>query len=104
MFMNNFNVHFIFHFVNKTFICSVASCTPLQHPISEVFVHSKSYIVCFFYYPKHCTLCNVSWQIQGVYVIKVVVFGEMRNEMCFVSSMDTCFCGHRLVCGSLTLC
>jgi hypothetical protein len=46
MFMNNFNVHFIWSYVNKTFIRSITSFTALQHPISEeVFVHSKVYIV-----------------------------------------------------------
>ena len=46
MFMNNFNVYLIWSYVNKTFIHSITSCTPLQHPLSEeVFVHSKFCIV-----------------------------------------------------------
>ena len=45
MFINNFNVHFIWSYVNETFIRSITSCTPLQHPISEEeFVHS--FILC----------------------------------------------------------
>ena len=83
MFVNNFYVHFIWSFVNKTFICSITSCIPFTHPISEeVFVHSKFYIVCFFYYRKHCTFCSVSWQIQGL-CDKAVVFGEVikRNAV-----------------------
>ena len=69
--------------INRTTTCavllihSITSCTTLQYPISEeVFVHSKFYIVCFFYYPKHCTLCIVSWQIQGFCVIKLLCMGR----------------------------
>lgn len=76
-FVKNFYVHFIWSFVNKTFICSITSCIPFTHPISEeVFVCSKFCIVCFFYYPKHCTFCSVSWQIQGFCVIKLLCLGR----------------------------
>jgi len=39
-------------------------------------VHSKSYVVCFFYYPKHCTFYCISWQIQDFYVIKLLCLGR----------------------------
>ena len=93
MFMNSFNVPFIWSYVNKTFIHSVTSCTPLHHPISEeVFVHSKFYIVCFFYYRKHCTCSGVSWQIQGFCVIKQLCLGEMIKERCCVLCLPMDFC------------
>jgi hypothetical protein len=102
-FMNNFNVHLIWSYVNKTFIRSITCCTPLQHPISEeVFVHSKFYIVCFFYYPKHCISYGAPWQMQGFYAITPLCLGKKIKEMlCLLPSLFRCFCRHRLVHGSL---
>ena len=84
MIVNNYYVHFIWSYVNKTSICSITSCIPLKHLFQKLYLYTVSFILCIFYYPKHCTFCSVSWKIQGFYMIKMFcVWGSDKREMMY---------------------
>jgi hypothetical protein len=68
-------------------------------------VHSKFYTVCFFYYPKtaHFIVYPSRYTDTGYLYDKAAVLGEY-DERETVLSVDTCFCRHRIVHGSLIVC
>ena len=74
----------------RTFICSITSFTPFQHPSSVAvqYVHSTFHAVSFFYYPQHCTPYSVSWQMQCFYATKLQCLGKgIKERLCLLLSL-----------------
>jgi len=104
VFMNNFYVLFILYYV-KTLICSITFCTPFKQPFQKYLCTTSSILCVSFINLSTAPFYSVSWLIQGFYVIKLLCLGkEIEENLCFVISLDTCFCRHCLVHGSLILC